>query len=144
VVGSVAHVLRRCDCYERDSRFGDPPVLTKREAAVAVHSLWLQIRDWSATTSGRDQLRCRRKFGRALCTSWRNSSTDAAGWWCNPSRRCVGCAQKQSVQRISAAEYSRKILWGDGAINDGASAGSTAAIKCRPRHHDRRVGQRAN
>jgi hypothetical protein len=46
VVGGVAHVLRRCDSYKLGSHLGDPPGLTKREAALAAYGLWLQIRDW--------------------------------------------------------------------------------------------------
>lgn len=33
VVGSVAHVERRCGCYVPGSTLGDPPGLTIREAA---------------------------------------------------------------------------------------------------------------
>ncbi|HEY1897044.1 MAG TPA: hypothetical protein VGG62_12255 [Terracidiphilus sp.] len=46
VVGSVAHLLRRCDCYKLGSTLGDPPNLTKREAAVAAHTLFGQIVHW--------------------------------------------------------------------------------------------------
>ena len=35
VAGSVAHLERRCSCYILDSDEGDPPGLTKREAAHA-------------------------------------------------------------------------------------------------------------
>jgi hypothetical protein len=46
VIGSVAHVLRRCSCYMSDSTLSDPPGLTKREAARAAHTLWLQVESW--------------------------------------------------------------------------------------------------
>lgn len=35
VLGSVAHLRRRCDCYIPGSTEGDPPGLTTREAALA-------------------------------------------------------------------------------------------------------------
>lgn len=40
VVGSVAHVERRCSCYVPGSTCGDPEGLTKREAARAAAALW--------------------------------------------------------------------------------------------------------
>jgi hypothetical protein len=46
VVGSVAHLLRRCSCCHPGSGLGDPPALSKREAAVAAYTLWLQITEW--------------------------------------------------------------------------------------------------
>jgi hypothetical protein len=45
-VGSVAHVLRRCHCFKLGSSLGDPPDLTKREAALAALTLWRQIEGW--------------------------------------------------------------------------------------------------
>jgi hypothetical protein len=46
MVGSLAHVLRRCHCYKLGSDLGDPPGLTKREAALAALTLWRQIAAW--------------------------------------------------------------------------------------------------
>jgi hypothetical protein len=45
VVGSVAHIEKRCSCYVPGSEEGDPPGMTLREAAraaVAAHSRWVQ------------------------------------------------------------------------------------------------------
>jgi hypothetical protein len=45
VAGSVGHILRRCSCCSKDN-LGDPPGLTKREAARAAFVLWRRIVDW--------------------------------------------------------------------------------------------------
>lgn len=47
VVGSVAHLERRCSCYVRDSDESDPPWMTLREAARAAARLYLlnQVRN---------------------------------------------------------------------------------------------------
>ena len=47
IVGGVAHVLRRCSCFNPESKLpSDPPNLTKREAAIAARDLWAQIVAW--------------------------------------------------------------------------------------------------
>lgn len=46
VVGSVAHVLKRCHCYKLGSKLNDPPGMTKREAARAALNLFRQIEGW--------------------------------------------------------------------------------------------------
>jgi hypothetical protein len=52
-VGSVGHILRRCSCYRRAAELaggrgvlGDPPAMTKREAALAAFALLKQIHEW--------------------------------------------------------------------------------------------------
>ena len=45
-VGSVAHLLRRCNCYKLGSTLSDPPDLTKREAARAAYELFRQMTNW--------------------------------------------------------------------------------------------------
>jgi hypothetical protein len=45
-VGSVAHVLRRCHCFQPGSQLNDPPGLTKRQAARAALDLFQQIELW--------------------------------------------------------------------------------------------------
>jgi len=40
VVGSVAHQMEECSCFEPGSTRGDPPGMTKREAARAAADLW--------------------------------------------------------------------------------------------------------
>lgn len=42
VVGSVAHVTRRCSCYVMGSTEGDPPGMTLRQAASAALEAWLK------------------------------------------------------------------------------------------------------
>ena len=37
--GSVAHLEKRCGCYVEDSEEGDPPGMSKREAAFAAMQL---------------------------------------------------------------------------------------------------------
>jgi hypothetical protein len=44
--GSVAHILKRCSCFEKGSTLDDPPGLTKREAARAAFALLRQIAGW--------------------------------------------------------------------------------------------------
>jgi hypothetical protein len=46
VVGSVAHVLHWCGCYQPGSDLGDPVGLTKRQAARAAFALSRQLMDW--------------------------------------------------------------------------------------------------
>lgn len=41
VIGSVAHLERRCSCYIPGADEGDPPGLSKREAAEAALAVWL-------------------------------------------------------------------------------------------------------
>jgi hypothetical protein len=41
VIGSLAHVEGRCRCAVPGSEAGDPPGLTKRQAAQAALSAWL-------------------------------------------------------------------------------------------------------
>ena len=43
VIGSVAHIEGRCGCYVPDSKEGDDPHLSKREAAKAA---WRAYRGW--------------------------------------------------------------------------------------------------
>jgi hypothetical protein len=40
VIGSVAHIERRCGCYVSGSMEGDPPEATRREAARAALNAW--------------------------------------------------------------------------------------------------------
>jgi hypothetical protein len=42
ILGSVAHQEKRCSCFVRDSEEGDPPGMTKREAAHAAVAAWRQ------------------------------------------------------------------------------------------------------
>jgi len=42
VIGSLAHVERRCSCYVAGSDEGDPPDMTTREAAQAALAAWLR------------------------------------------------------------------------------------------------------
>jgi|HubBroStandDraft_1064217.scaffolds.fasta_scaffold32770_4 hypothetical protein len=43
IIGSVAHLQRRCSCYVPGSEEGDPPGMSKREAAKAAVKLWDMI-----------------------------------------------------------------------------------------------------
>jgi len=40
VIGSVAHLERRCACYVDGATEGDPPHLSTRDAALAALKLW--------------------------------------------------------------------------------------------------------
>lgn len=40
VAGSVAHIEERCSCFVPGSEKGDPPRMTKREAARAAVKAW--------------------------------------------------------------------------------------------------------
>jgi hypothetical protein len=40
VAGSVAHLERRCGCFVAGSTEGDPPGMTKRQAALAAWAYW--------------------------------------------------------------------------------------------------------
>ena len=40
VLGSVAHLERRCACYVAGAAEGDPPHLSRRQAAEAAVRLW--------------------------------------------------------------------------------------------------------
>jgi len=40
VIGSVAHLQRRCSCYVKGSTEDDPPEMTRRQAAEAAVTLW--------------------------------------------------------------------------------------------------------
>jgi hypothetical protein len=40
VLGSVAHIERRCGCYVKGSEEDDPPGLTRRQAADAAVAAW--------------------------------------------------------------------------------------------------------
>jgi hypothetical protein len=40
VIGSVAHVLKACRCYVRESTLGDPEGMSRREAADAAVLVW--------------------------------------------------------------------------------------------------------
>jgi hypothetical protein len=42
IIGSVAHLERRCSCFVPDSSEGDPPGMTRREAADLAVKLWRQ------------------------------------------------------------------------------------------------------
>jgi hypothetical protein len=42
IIGSVAHLQRRCSCYVRDAEEGDDPALTVRQAAEAALEEWTQ------------------------------------------------------------------------------------------------------
>jgi len=43
VIGSVAHLQRRCACYVRGSSDNDPDGMTKREAATAAANLFRRL-----------------------------------------------------------------------------------------------------
>lgn len=45
LLGSVAHLEKRCGCYVEGSHEGDDPNLTPREAARAALALWNKICD---------------------------------------------------------------------------------------------------
>lgn len=51
LVGSVAHLLRRCSCFQLGSTMGDPPGMTKREAAKAALTLFQQMAGWFGTST---------------------------------------------------------------------------------------------
>jgi len=40
IIGSVAHLERRCSCFVPGSTEGDPPGMSRREAANAAVRLW--------------------------------------------------------------------------------------------------------
>jgi hypothetical protein len=40
ILGSVAHIEKRCGCYVPGSIEGDPPQMTMREAARAAWTAW--------------------------------------------------------------------------------------------------------
>jgi hypothetical protein len=40
VVGSVTHLEKRCSCYVPGASEGDPPGMTRRQAADAAVALW--------------------------------------------------------------------------------------------------------
>lgn len=42
-IGSVAHVEKRCGCYVEGSVEGDPPGMSRREAANAAVAAWKKI-----------------------------------------------------------------------------------------------------
>jgi hypothetical protein len=46
VVGSVGHLEHRCSCYGGDA--GDPPGMTRREAAKAAWDLWRAMEGFAA------------------------------------------------------------------------------------------------
>jgi hypothetical protein len=41
--GSIAHLMRRCSCYVPGAEEGDPPGMTKREAALEVFEFALRL-----------------------------------------------------------------------------------------------------
>ena len=40
VIGSVAHIEKRCQCFVPGSQCGDDPTLTRRQAAQAAVAAW--------------------------------------------------------------------------------------------------------
>ena len=40
IIGSLAHLEGKCDHYVKDSTAGDPPGMTKRQAAIMSWSYW--------------------------------------------------------------------------------------------------------
>jgi hypothetical protein len=40
IYGSVAHIHKQCSCYVPGATEGDPPEMTKRQAAVAAVAAW--------------------------------------------------------------------------------------------------------
>jgi hypothetical protein len=40
VIGSVAHVLRKCRCFVLGSKLGDPEGMTRRQAGDAADQVW--------------------------------------------------------------------------------------------------------
>jgi hypothetical protein len=51
VIGSVAHLERRCSCFIPGAMEGDPPGMTRREAADAAVRVWLQQQKEESTMS---------------------------------------------------------------------------------------------
>jgi hypothetical protein len=47
VIGSVAHLERRCSCYVPGADEGDPEGLTRREAAGAAVTAWMRQEEGS-------------------------------------------------------------------------------------------------
>ena len=43
VIGPVAHLQRRCQCFEPGSTEHDPPGMSRREAAQAAAQLYLKL-----------------------------------------------------------------------------------------------------
>lgn len=43
VIGSVAHLERRCSCFVPGSQENDPPGMSKRQAADAAVELWMAM-----------------------------------------------------------------------------------------------------
>jgi hypothetical protein len=46
ILGSVAHLMKRCSCFVPGSEEGDPPGLTKRAAARAAVRVWQLREGW--------------------------------------------------------------------------------------------------
>jgi hypothetical protein len=40
IMGSIAHIERRCSCYVKGADETDPPEMTRREAAKAALAAW--------------------------------------------------------------------------------------------------------
>ena len=51
VIGSVAHIYKRCSCYVPGSTEGDPPDLTPRQAADAAVAAWATVPRWQGRFS---------------------------------------------------------------------------------------------
>lgn len=47
VLGSVAHIQKRCSCFVQDSTEGDDPKLTPRQAADAAVAAWKRAEAFS-------------------------------------------------------------------------------------------------
>jgi hypothetical protein len=45
VIGSVAHLEKRCSCYVERAEEGDDPALTRRQAAEVAAKLWMRL-EW--------------------------------------------------------------------------------------------------
>ena len=57
VIGSVAHLEQRCSCYVPGATCGDPPGMTRRQAANAAGRLWWQQQHPGEDTDAEDDER---------------------------------------------------------------------------------------
>ncbi len=47
IIGSVAHIERRCSCFVPGAEEGDDPTLTRRQAALAAYKAWMKLDLWN-------------------------------------------------------------------------------------------------
>jgi hypothetical protein len=50
VIGSLAHVEKRCSCYVKGAEETDPPGMSRREAANAAVARWRQLQEEDDST----------------------------------------------------------------------------------------------